>query len=84
VEHLDEHQQAFEVRSNDEHGDVHIFGTDEEELAHEMVETMKEDLQEMTFTGQDCLTRAWAFCFLVRWCSLPPCSSRINSMNWVR
>jgi hypothetical protein len=48
--------KRFEVRGTDEHGDVHIFGTDEEELAHEMVETMKEDLQDVMFTDRDRLT----------------------------
>jgi hypothetical protein len=42
--------KRFEVKGVDEHGDVHIFGTDEEGLAHEMVETMKEDLDNVTFT----------------------------------
>jgi hypothetical protein len=45
--------KRFEVRGTDEHGDVHIFGTDEEELAHEMVETMEEDLQDVTLTDND-------------------------------
>jgi hypothetical protein len=42
--------KRFEVRGTDQHGDVHIFGTDEEELAHEMVETIEEDLQEVRLT----------------------------------
>lgn len=45
--------KRFEVRGTDEHGDVHIFGTDEDELAHEMVETMEEDLQDVTLTEND-------------------------------
>ena len=42
--------KRFEVKGTDEHGDVHIFGTDLEELAHEMVETMKQDLQDVKLT----------------------------------
>ncbi len=48
--------KRFEVRGADEHSDVHIFGTDEEELAQEMVETMKEDLQEVTLTDNESTT----------------------------
>ena len=47
--------KRFEVKGVDEHGDVHIFGTDQEELAREMVETMEEDLDEVTFTDNDSL-----------------------------
>lgn len=48
--------KRFEVGRVDEHRDVHIFGTDEEGLAHEMVETMKEDLEDVTLTDRDSLT----------------------------
>jgi hypothetical protein len=48
--------KRFEVRGTDEHEDVHIFGADEEELANEMVETMEEDLQDVTLTDRDRLT----------------------------
>lgn len=48
--------KRFEVRGTDEHGDVHIFGTDEEGLAHEMKDTMEEDLQDVTLTDSDRLT----------------------------
>lgn len=48
--------KRFEVKGVDEHGDLHIFGTDEEGLAQEMVETMKEDLQDVTLTDTDSLT----------------------------
>lgn len=47
--------KRFEVKGVDEHGDVHIFGTDEEGLAQEMVETMKEDLEDVTLTDTDSL-----------------------------
>jgi hypothetical protein len=47
--------KRFEVRGVDQHGDVHIFGTDEEELAYEMVGTMKEDLDDVTLTLHDAL-----------------------------
>jgi hypothetical protein len=46
-------RKRFEVRGTDEHSDLHIFGTDEEELAHEMVETMKEYLQDVALTARD-------------------------------
>ena len=45
--------KRFEIRGTDEHGDVHIFGTDQEELALEMVDTMKEDLDDVTFTDNE-------------------------------
>jgi hypothetical protein len=48
--------KRFEVKGVDEHGDVHIFGTDEEQLAEEMAETMREDLQDVTLTSNDKLT----------------------------
>jgi hypothetical protein len=41
------------VKGVDEHGDVHIFGTVKEGLAHEMVETMQEDLKDVTLTDTE-------------------------------
>jgi hypothetical protein len=47
--------KRFGVRGVDQHGDVHIFRTDEQELAHEMVGTMKEDRDDVTLTEHDAL-----------------------------
>lgn len=44
--------KRFEVKGTDERGDVHVFGSDDEGAAREVMAMMKEDLKEVTLT--DC------------------------------
>lgn len=45
--------KRYEVRGADERGDVHVFGSDDEGAAREVLAMMREDLKEVTLTDSE-------------------------------